>query len=180
MNSVSLNVAAGYEGRVIGTATSVNLTTPLGKSVVLTALTGSDKQILDRWATPITLAVSGSTTLNLLTGLVNPLGESISGTAAFSQVYDLFVQVSPSSPTAATIQAFGGTIGSQFQGPLGVTGSVALGYGQAHVLATPAASGTTAVLGAGWPVNSTAKQFELRNVGTTVVTVNVFVAGKIP
>ncbi len=171
MNSLSLTFAAGYLGRAVGTATSVDLTAVLDKSVVVTALTGAGKQVCDRWAVPIVLATSGSTTINLMSGLVNPLGESITGTMAFTQVYDLMVQVDVSSPTAAAVQAFGGTIGSQFQGPLGVTGSVALGYGQGFVIAAPATT-------TGWTVNSTAKQFELRNVGTTAATVNLFVSGK--
>jgi hypothetical protein len=170
VNSLSLTFAVGYEGRAVGTATSANLTTPLGKSVVLTSLTGSGKQVYEAWETPITLATSGSTTLNLLAGLVNPLGESISGTLAFTAVRDVFFQVGTSSPTAATIQVFGGTVGSQFQGPLPVTAAVALGYGQAFALAVPATA-------TGWTVNSTAKNIEIRNVGTTAVTVNVFIAG---
>lgn len=177
--NLNLKVGLGFEGRAVGTATNVDLNTLLGRESVLTTVTGAGKQVFERWEVPITLTTTAVTTLNLISGMVNPLNESISGTAAFLRVLAVLIQHDDGS-VSPNIEAFGGTVGSLFQGPLGTTVSVALTRGAAFGFNVPYVS-TTASAGStmGWTVNSTAKNIELRNLGTTVATVNVLILGTV-
>lgn len=171
--NTKIKVGIGFEGEAVGITTSPNLTALLGPTTVLTSTTGTGKQVFARWSVPITLATTATTTLNLISGLSNPLGETIAGASmAFSQVLAFVVQNFTASPGTAAVEVFGGTIGSQFQGDLGVTCSVALLPGQAHGFNVESTT-------AGWAVNATACQVQLRNLGTTVASMGVLIVGTV-
>ncbi len=167
--NLNLKIGVGFEGRAVGVSTNTAIATPMGPTTVLTSLLGSGKQVYERWLSPITMTTTGVTTINLLSGLSNPLGESISGTLAFGKILAVQIHHDTASPSPA-VEAFGGTVGSLFQGPLGVTAAVTVTRGACFGFNMPASQ-------TGWSVNSTAKNIELRNLGTTVATVKVLIAG---
>jgi hypothetical protein len=170
-NNLNLKIGMGFEGRAVGVTTNTAMATPIARQAVLTSLTGSGKQVYARWANPLTIPATSTTTLDLQSGLVNPLGESITGAADFATVLGCLIQHASGSPSAG-IEAFGGTITSQFQGPLGTTCSVALAPGRAFGFNQPANV-------TGYTVAADSKNIQLRNLGTTVATVNVLIAGTV-
>lgn len=165
MNSLPLKLSMGYKGDATGTAANSTLTATL-IDVVTCSLTGSGKQA---YIGTTTLAVSGNATLNLLSGLTNPLGEAI---AAFGHVFGVLIEHDSASLATAGITVFGGG-SNDFQGPLSALATATLTPGQAIAFLTPAS-------GTGWATSGTVKNIKLVNLDATALhtaTVNVSVFG---
>jgi hypothetical protein len=168
MDSLTLTFAAGFEGTATGVPTNGDLEAPLA-GVTRTALSGASKQVYEQFATPLTVAPSTTTTLDLTTGLTNPLNESIASSAAFAHVFGVLVQHDRDS-AASTITVFNAA-SNAFQGPKSAGASEALspgmwtGFGQEEDLT-------------GWSVDGTHKAIAItNNSATQSATVKVIILG---
>lgn len=169
MTSASLNFAVGFEGSATGPTWNPDLTDTISRQVVLTALTGSGKQIYETFRTALTVAAGATTTLDLTTGLTNTLGESISGSSKFVHVYAVLV-VHNSASAASTVTVFNAAANA-FQGPKGAGDADTLGPGMWTGFGVPA--NLTA-----WAVDGTHKNLAIvNNDGANAATVNVLVIG---
>ena len=166
MDSLPVTVAVGYKGKATGIAGNAGLTTDL-LDVFSCALTGSGKQA---YVGPgLVVPVSGTTTLNLLSGLTNPLGEAI---AAFGHVYAVIIEHDPASLATAGITVFGGG-SDDFQGPFDAGNFATLTPGQGLAFLVNAAMTP-------WVVDGTHKNIAIVNLDATALhtaTVNVAIFG---
>lgn len=167
MNTLSLKYAVGFLGNASGTPNNANLKTTLGRTS-RASVTGTTQQVLDIYQT--TVGVTSTLQLSLIGGQLNPLGESITGTQAFSRVLGVLVEHDTASLATSGIQAFnGGT--QEFQGPLSVSSQVLLLAGEWHGFGK--AANIT-----GWTAGATVHRIDVANLDTTqVATVNIFVIG---
>lgn len=168
-----VTISMGWNGNAIGTALSPTLEVRL-IDVIRCTLTGANKQCyIAAGSAAITINPSGTTTLNLLTGLTNPLGESITGGAAFAHVFAVVIQHDPASLATAGITAFGGASGNLFQGPLGAAGQLTLLPGMGNEFLIPANL-------TGWVASASHKNIDLTNLDATalhVAKINVGIFG---
>lgn len=165
MDSLPLMFAAGYKGDAVGVSGNAGLSTPLAR-VVSCALTGAGKQA---YVATLTVGVSSTTTLNLLSGLTNPLGEAIS---SFGHVFAVLVEHDLASLATAGVTAFGGG-SNDFQGPWSGGSKATLQVGECVVFLTDESK-------AGWATSGTVKNIALTNLDATALhtaTVNVAVFG---
>ena len=136
--------------------------------------TGADWQIYAP-EDGVELAVGGTTTLDLTTGLTSPLGEAISGTPGkFIKVHGVFIEHAAASLATAGVTAFGGA-SDEFQGVWAAGDKATLAPGRWIAFGMPATD-------AGVTVDATHKNIALVNLDATalhVATVNVFVLGKV-
>lgn len=115
---------------------------------------------------PLTVAAGATVTLDLTTGLVNPLGESISSTDAFAKVREIYLELNTNSGVASSVEVLGGANPQR----LGLAGAVTLLPGQRVHLGSPTTAGSA--------VSGSAKNIRIvNNDGTNAAQVYVFVAG---
>lgn len=173
MTSTTVVFAVGYSGRVIGIPTSATLALAI-EAVRRTSPSGTGWQIYAP-DPALSIAVSGTTTLDLTTGLVNPLNEAISGTPGkFISAHVVFIEHAAASLATAGITAFGGA-SNDFQGPMAALDKPTLLPGEWFAFGKPAGN-------AGWTVDGTHKNIALVNTDATalhVASVNVFVLGRV-
>lgn len=169
MDSLDLKFAVGFEGKATGTSTNSALTTAIGREAILTDVSGAGLQVYERFRVPLTIIAGATTTLDLTTGLTNPLGESISGSDDFATVFGALVQHDADS-ASATIEAFGGASLNLFQGPWSATAKATLRPGQWAGFGIPSNL-------AGDAVSGSAKNIDLKNTGVATATVNVIILG---
>lgn len=164
-NSLGMIFALGYSGYVKGIPSNTALQANLGYAPA-SSLSGTTKQVYVQRS--LTVTATGSTTLDLTTGLVNVLGESITGTAQFTQVFGYVIEHVVDS-SAADVLVFGGG-SNDFQGPLGVTNRVTLKKGSAiGYIINESVTGDT--------VDGTNKNIRIVNTSSVVATVNIAVFG---
>lgn len=173
MNTVNIVSAVNFTGRVTGTAASSAVTAPVAVRMVSTLTqdsTAKIDQILDKATSSFTLAAGATLTIDLTTGQVNPLNESIAGAAAFSKVRFVVCR-HESESEASSVTAFGSG-SNQFQGPLSAAAAITLLPGESFDLGSPTA--------AGWTVDGTHKTLQVvNNDGTNDATLRLLVAGSI-
>lgn len=167
--STVVKFAVGFEGVLTGTSTNTALTTAVGREAILTSTTGSGFQVYERFRVPLTITSGATTTLDLTSGLTNPLGESISGADNFDEVLGVLVQHDADS-ASATIEAFGGASSNLFQGPWNATAKATLVPGKWI------AFGITSDL-TGDTVDASHCNIDLKNTGAADATVNVIILG---
>ncbi len=166
MDSLPVTISVGYKGSATGIATDPALSTTL-LNVFSCALTGGGKQAYVKRG--LVVGVSATTTLNLLSGLTNPLGEAIT---TFGHVYAIMVEHDPASLATAGITVFGGA-SNDFQGPLAALDKPTLTPGQGLVFLVNAAKTP-------WVVDGTHKNVAIVNLDATALhtaTVNVAIFG---
>lgn len=169
MTNAALNFAIGFEGVLTGIPTNTDLADNITRQVVLSAVAGSGQQVYETFRVALPVAAGATTTLDLTTGLTNPLGESISGSLKFVHVYAVWI-VHNSASTASTITVFNAAANA-FQGPKSAAASDVLGPGMWTAFGVP--TNLTA-----WAVDGTHKNIAIvNNDGAHAATVNVFVAG---
>jgi hypothetical protein len=169
VNSLALKFAVGFLGRATGITGNAGLAAQLGRTGRC-SITGSGKQCLDIYQTVI--AVSGSLQIDLTTGRVNPLNESISGTDKFATVLAAWVEHDLTSLATAGITAFGGGT-NEFQGPKAAADKDTLLPGEWT------AFGKSESI-TGWTVDGTHKRVDVVNLDATLLhtaTVNIFIVG---
>jgi hypothetical protein len=169
VNNVALKFACGFLGTATGVTGNPNLKTSIGK-VVRCAPLGTGWQIYDATGTPLTILGGATTTLNLLTGLTNPLNEAISA-APFVRVFGVLI-VHDRASLASSIEAFGGASSNLFQGPWDAAAKATLIPGK--WIAFGIDSDLTGDLR-----DATHKNIDLKNLdGVNAATVNAFILGK--
>lgn len=165
MDSLSLKFACGYSGKCTGVSGSPNLATTVGR-VARCTVTGANKQV---YAKQITVSGGATTTLDLTTGLTNPLNESINGSLDFAKVLGVFIEHDAASISSGITVMGGGS--DDFQGPLAAGDKPTLAPGEWFAFGMPASS-------TGWTVDGTHKNIAIvNNDGTDAATVNVFILG---
>lgn len=168
MDSLTLTLGCGFQGVAKGTAASPSLRARLSRTSRVQS-SGAGWEVYD--SGDLTLAASAILQIDLTTGLLNPLGESISGSLKFSKVYGVIVEHAVTS-TASGITVFGGGT-NEFQGPLAAGNNPTLVPGAWLGFGMPATK-------AGWTVDTTHKRIDVTNAdGAIAATVRVFVLGKI-
>lgn len=166
MDSLSLKFACGYTGKCTGVTGSPTLAASVSDMVRCTA-SGANYQVYSK---QITVAGGVTTTLDLTTGLTNPLNESINGSLDFAKILGVLIEHDPAS-ISSSITVFGGG-SNDFQGPLAAGNKPTLNPAEWFAFGKP--SSVT-----GWTVDGTHKNVAvLNNDGTDAATVNVFILGK--
>lgn len=171
MDSIAVTFGVGFSGSVEGTAASPALKLDV-TGVARTAPAGVGWQLYEAFSVPLTIADGATTTLDLTTGLTNPLNEAIAAAAKFVHVYGVLILHDPDSE-AANVEAFGGASPDLFQGPWDGAAKATLppglwvGFG--------IRTDKTGLL-----VDGTHKEIDLTNVDGTGkdATVNVMILGK--
>jgi len=166
MDSLTLTFALGFEGTATGIPANSSLSTVITRRT-RSSVAGSSKQVYE--GSQITIAPSGTQSINLLNGLTNPLNESISGADAFSTVFVFWIE-HDSSSVSSGIRCFnGGT--NEFQGPWNAASDCTLVPGKFNAF-----GGTAAV--AGFTVSAGSKIVDIVNLDpVNPAIVNVFVDG---
>lgn len=165
MDSLPVTIAIGYKGSATGVTGDAGRTTSL-IDVFSCALSGSGKQC---YRATLTVAVGGTTTLNLLSGLTDPLGEAIS---AFGHVYAFVLEHDPASLSTSGITVFGGG-SNEFQGPWAAGDKATLTPGQAIAFLVNETKTS-------WATSGTVKNIAIVNLDATALhtaTVNVAIFG---
>ncbi len=174
--STSVKFGMGFFGTLAGTAASAGLKADIGKTARCD-FTGTGKMVYDAAtssAVRLSIAVSGTQTLDLTTGLTSPLGESITGALDFALVYAVWIYHDPDSLATAGITAFGGA-SNDFQGPFAALDKPTLLPGQGLGIMTTASK-------TGWTVDGTHKNIAIVNLDATalhVATVWAFIMGTV-
>lgn len=168
MDSLTLKFAVGFLGKAKGVTGAPQRVCPLGRTSTLD-LSGTGFQVYEVYQQSI--SASSTLSLDLTTGLTNPLGESINGTLDFATVKGILIE-HDSTSTATSIRAFnGGT--TEFQGPLSATSDVTLTPGQWCAFGM----GSTVT---GWTVSGSAKLLDiLNNSGSAAAKVNIMIVGTV-
>lgn len=167
MTSLDLKFACGFVGKLTGVTGSPGLTTSVG-DVVRCIAEGANQQV---YVGTLTIAASGTQTLDLTTGLTNPLNEAISGSNKFLKVKGVFIEHDAAS-VASGITAFGGA-SNEFQGVWAGGDKATLAAGRWIGFGMPATD-------TGVDVDATHKNIAIVNSdGAQVATVNVFIHGTI-
>ncbi len=161
--------ACGFEGVLTGTSSNTSVTTPVGRESILTSVTGSGYQVYERFRVPLTIASGATTTLDLTSGLTNPLGEAISGAVDYDEVLGILIQHDEDS-ASATVEAFGGASANLFQGPWSATAKATLIPGKWVAFGIPSSL-------TGDAVDATHCNIDLKNTGVVDATVNVIILG---
>lgn len=171
--STSVKFGMGFTGRVKGTTLSTTLGADIGKTARCD-FTGTGKMVYDAaTGTALTIAGAATTTLDLTTGLLSPLGESITGSLDFASVYAVFIYHDIASLSTTGITVFGGA-SNDFQGPLAALDKPTLLPGDFFGF------GRVASVSAGWTVDGTHKNIAITNLHATLAaTVRVFIMGKV-
>lgn len=173
MNNVKLTFAMGFEGVCTGTSTSATLEATLPRTVIQHLLTSTGKQVLDKGSATFTVGAGATTTIDLTSGQVNPLGESISGAMDFVKVFVFWVHHEFTS-ISSNIEVFGGVSANLFQGPLNATGKLTLAPGMGAGFMCETANTT------GWAVSATVKNIDIKNLDVSdPATVRLFVSGAV-
>ncbi len=167
MDSLSLTFAVGFQGTAIGIPINSTIKALLSRRSQ-TNVTGSSKQVYDGYQVP--LAASATVSINLLSGLTNPLNESITGANAFSTVYDVWIEHDISSLSTGGIRCFNGG-SNEFQGPLNAASDATLVPGKYIAFGGPASV-------TGFTVSAGAKIIDIVNLDSVnPAIVNIFVNG---
>ena len=170
MTSFPTIFAMGFKGRAVGIPTNSDLQTPIGE-VWSAEASGSNWQCYDACNVALTIVAGGTTTLNLLTGLTNPLGEAISA-FPFAHIYGYAVNHDAESD-ASSITVFGGSSGNLFQGAWSATAKATLIPGR-----TIGECMEVGLAGVGQLVDATHKNIDIINLdGSNAATVNVIIIG---
>ncbi len=169
--AVVVTASMGFNGVVSGASFNANLSVQI-RDTFRCQLTGANLQI---YSTTLTLAPSGSVSLDLTTGLFNPLNDAISGSGGkFTKVWVAMIEHDPASLATAGITAFGAAaMGNGFQGPLPDTVVLTLPVGLANGFLLDFAKTP-------YTVDGTHKIIPIVNLDATALhtaTVNVFIAG---
>lgn len=166
MNSLALKFGIGFSGLIVGTTANSELKSRLGR-VTRRTISGTTNQVYI--ARLYSLAGAATLQIDLSTGLLNPLGESISGAADFATVTGLWIE-HDSTSTSTGVTAFnGGT--NEFQGPMNAASDVTLAPGDW------AAFGRSAT---GFTVDGTHKRIDiLNNHATNAALLNIFIMGTV-
>jgi hypothetical protein len=171
MNTVRLTKNFGITGTVIGTTANPVLSSRINAQNVTTATQAGTagalvSQVYD-YASGTnykTIALSTTLTLDLTSGLLNPLGEAI----VFSKIKSVYIE-HISTSTAVSIKCFAAA-SNAFQGPLNTANYVTLLPGESIYLQ----SYTTA----GWTVDGTHKNLSiLNNSGSASALVRIYIDG---
>lgn len=168
MGNLTLLFATGYKGTATGASFNADLTTTLLDyfNVSINSANGQ------AYVATLTIGTSATTTLNLTTGLTNPLGDAISGAAKFVHVNAVYI-IHDAASLSSGITAFGGASGNLFQGFLSAAATVTLPKAGIFPMAIP----TTVT---GMVVDATHKNIDITNNDAThVATVNVAIFGTI-
>lgn len=166
MGNLTLLMATGYTGTAVGASFNANLSTTLQDIANVNIATANGQA----YVATLPIVASATTTLNLLTGLTNPLGDAITGAAAFAHVNAVYIIHDPNS-LASSIKAFGGASGNLFQGYLNSTGSFTLPKSGISDMSVP----TTVT---GMVVDATHKNIDItNNDGVNAATVRVAIFG---
>lgn len=172
MQSVNLTATATVTGQVSGTTVTPSrcATTDVRRSTNYTQsdATAPINQLLDMGSDLQTLAAGATLTVDLTTGQENPLGEDITGGAAFAKVREILVEHDLES-AASSVTVFDAASNS-FQGMLSAGGSITLPPGGRITLSLPTATGM--------PVAGGTKNFAIVNDdGVNDATIRYVVAG---
>jgi hypothetical protein len=175
MNSAPVMFSMGFKGFVKGLATSPNIKLDIG-ATARCDFSGTGKMVYDAATSGarLSIPVSGTTTLNLQSGLTSPLGETITGALDFALVYAVWIYHDPDSLATAGITAFGGG-SNDFQGPFAAGNKPTLLPGQGVGIMTTASK-------TGWTVDGTHKNIAIVNLDATalhVATVWAFIMGTV-
>lgn len=172
MDSVQVRFGIGFKGWCQGIAANPDVQTQL--AAVFQHSGNVDKlQIYDGCTVQVVVTAGATATIDLVSGLTNPLGEAISSANKFNSVQVLMIQHDADSQ-ASGITAFGAG-SNKFQGPISATGTITLPPKRGFAFFTDATD-------AGWSVNaSTSHLFEIvNNDGSHDATVNLYIEGLIP
>jgi hypothetical protein len=171
MNSLRLTKNFGITGTITGTTANPYLSSRINAQNVTTATQGGTagaliNQVYD-YASGTnykTIALSTTLTLDLTSGLLNPLGESI----VFGKVKGIYIE-HISTSTAVSIKCF--AAGSNaFQGPLNTANYVTLLPGESIYFQSYTSGG--------WVVDGTHKNLSiLNNSGTLSALVRIYIDG---
>lgn len=160
----------GFKGNLTGVPSNANLESAIGTTYRCT-FSGADKQVYNGTSTyQLSIAAGTTTTIDLTTGLTNPMGQPITSGLAFAKVYVCMVMHDIASQ-ASSVKVFGAGAGTDFQGPLVAAGYLTLTPGRGNAFMDQ----TTAN---GMAVSGTAKTIAIQNLdGANTALVNVFVMG---
>lgn len=162
-------VTMGYNVTVSGSSFNSSLVTQL-TDAYRCALSGANLQI---YSSTLTLAPSATTTLDLTTGLFNPLNDAISGSGQkFTKIWAVMIQHDPASLATSGITAFGAGA-NEFQGPYAAASVVTMKVGLANGFILDFSKTP-------YTVDGTHKLIPIINLDATALhtaTVNVFIAG---
>lgn len=171
MNSVKITKNFGITGTATGTASNPYLSSRINAQNVTTANQAGSagalvNQVYDVASGTLTTTVapSATTTLNLNSGLTDPLG----GSLVFGKIKSIYIEHTSAS-TASSIKVFAaGT--NPFQGPLSAGAYFTLAPGESIYLQSYTSSG--------WAVSGTVKNISiLNNSGTNSAIFRVYVDG---
>jgi len=174
MQTVNLTAGVTLTGTVAGTTVtpSRNASVDLRRVTNYTAgdATAPVNQVLDKGTDTQTLAAGATVTVGLTAGGENPLGEAITGAAAFIKVREILVE-HDSASLSSGVTVFNAASNS-FQGMVSAAGFLTLPPGGRITLSLPTA--------AGMPVSGSAKNFKITNVdGVNAATIRYVVGGSI-
>jgi hypothetical protein len=171
MNNVNITTTNTISGLVSGTTASPNSSCRVSvrrTNSYTQATTAKIDQILDKATSTFTIASSTTLAIDLTTGQINPLNESISSSLAFVKVRYVMVEHDAASLSTGIV-AFGSG-SNQFQGPLSASATVTLIPGGKYVAENNNATG--------WTVNGSNKTIQIVNSSATQsATVRLIVAG---
>lgn len=163
MTSLDLKFACGFYGKGTGITGNPNLSTGLLNRVARCVVSGANQQL---YVATLTIPASGTTTLNLVTGLTNPAGEAV----VLAHCKAVFIEHDAASLSTGGITSFGGG-SNDFQGVWSASDKATLLPGRWTAFGMPATD-------TGITVDATHKNVALVNLdAVNAATVNVFVLG---
>lgn len=157
MNTVKLDSSVSLSGLCTGTIASPSSNCPvlLRRSVAYnsTGTTTLLNQLIDQGSNTITLAANTTLAIDLTTGSINPLNETIVSPVAFAKVRYVFLEHDAASLSSGVTIFGNGT--NQFQGPLSALAYVTMRPGERQLFEAPTL--------AGWTVDATHKTIQVVN-----------------
>jgi hypothetical protein len=168
VNSGTLKLGMAFNGQVKGTTLSPTVTaSSLGASNGSNIVVTSTKQLIDKATNSFTIAAGGTTTIDLTSGQLNPLGEAV----VMARVFAVMV-IHDAASESSGIEVFGGASSNKFQGPLDSAGKLTLKPKQSASFAATSADTV------GWVVSGSAKNIDIKNNdGVKAATVRFVVVG---